>query len=429
MLKSKRTLAALFLVFFLTCLGGCSSGENPGETPQIRGNIPQGTKVDDLDLSGLEPAEGKTRLMEWSKDKLAQTILLVYNETEIPFTLQELGVEIDHSKTWEQIEKHQGKAISGVLHVDPVKANEALDNKLNSFYQPAKDASYKITADKFVIQPGSDGKAVAVDSIIHQIDGRSWQELPNRINIPVMDVSPAVTDESLKALGFDSVIGEFSTNFNVKEVNRSANLQAAAKTLDRKIIMPGEVFSFNQTVGPRSVETGYKDAYVIINNEYVQGIGGGVCQVSSTLYNAVLLANLQVLERMPHAVAIAYVPLGQDATVNYPNIDFKFKNNTQSIVYIRTEMKPGLLTICLWGKKMDKEVRLVHEVEKTINFQTIWRADPSLPIGKAIQDQAGGKGYIVKNWRVIRDNQGNETEEYLGRDIYAPAKRIIRYGT
>ncbi|MHB1653435.1 MAG: VanW family protein [Desulfitobacteriaceae bacterium] len=424
MTRAKKAGLALFFILLVAYLGGCTTGR----VPQVRGNIPQGTQVDDLDLSGLEPKEGQLKLQEAAKDKLAQTFHLVYNETEIPFSLKELGVDLDLPKTWERVQQHQGQVISSVLKVDKVKANQVLNQKLAEINRSAKDASYQIVENKFVIQPAEAGRVVANDAIIRQIDGHSWQQIPSRMSIPVEEVSPTVTTEAVKTLAFDSVIGEFSTKYAVQEESRSANLQAAAKALDKKIILPGETFSFNNSVGPRTVETGYKDAYIIVNNEYVQGTGGGVCQVSSTLYNVALLANLPIVERTPHTVAIAYVPLGQDATVNYPNIDFKFKNNTAGLIYIRTQTKPGLLTIQLWGKKGNKTVRLEHEVEKERDFQTERRADPTLPPGKTVQDQAGSKGYIVKSWRIIRDGQGQETKEYLGRDEYVPANKIIRYG-
>lgn len=158
------------------------------------------------------------------------------------------------------------------------------------------------------------------------------------------------------------------------------------------------------------------------------GTGGGVCQVSSTLYNTILLANLPIVERTPHAVTVAYIPLGQDATVNYPNIDLKFSNNTSSLVYLRTEVTSGIITIKLWGKKSDKTVRLVNEVEKELDFQTERRFDPNLPLGKNIQEQAGSKGYVVKTWRVVQDAQGKVTEQLLSRDVYAAANRILKVG-
>ncbi|MDI6812080.1 MAG: VanW family protein [Desulfitobacteriaceae bacterium] len=423
-MRQRNIFFAVLLLLGSSGLSGCASGA----VPEIRGMIAQGTHVDNLDLSGLEVKDGKVKLEGWAKDRLAEKIVLVYNETEIPVALSELGIELDLGKTWEKVSLAQGSAVSAQVTVDKTKAAEVLHSKLNGLAKPAQDASYRIVNDKFVLQPGVPGKAVVVDSLLSQLDVKSAQEIPRQIQVPVVEVSPAVTTATIQALAFDAVVGEFSTQYSLQEENRAANLQEAAKALDRKVVLPGETFSFNGTVGPRTPETGYKDAYVIVNNEYVQGTGGGVCQVSSTIYNAVLLAGLPIVERVPHAVAIAYVPLGQDATVNYSNIDFKFKNNTPGIIYIRTEAKGGQLTIRLYGKKSGQTVQIEHEIKKETDFQIEKRADPDLPPGKTIQEQAGSKGYTVESWRILRDSQGKESKEYLGKDDYAPANRIIRYG-
>lgn len=440
MLTLYKALTFLFLTLFI---GGCTpinhaiepnnrstqAAENQGGVVASEGIIPEGTKVDDLDLSGTPVPEASIKIEEWAKDKLEETRVLLYNETEIPMTLKDIGVDLDTQKTIEGTQHTPGTALPSVLKVDSVKASQELQEKLQKFNRPAKDASYKINNDKVVIAPAENGRTVVLDQLISVIQKLPLCDVPEQIVIPVVEVPASVTTEAIQSLAFDTVIGEYTTKFAVKEKNRSANLTAAAKAVDCKIIRPGETFSFNDTVGPREPRTGYKDAYVIVNGEYVQGTGGGVCQVSSTLYNAVLLGNLGVVERVPHAVTVSYVPTGQDATVNYPNIDFKFKNDTASLVYLRTDVKPGVLTFRIWGKKTGKSVRIERQVEKEIAYKTERRLDPKLPEGRIIQEQAGSKGLVVNTWKVIRDSSGNETKQFLGRDSYAPANRILRVGS
>ena len=432
-----KVLALLFLLLF----GGCTSPnqtikpnnsstqsvENPGDGTS-NGVIMEGTRVDDLDLSGTPVPEAPIKIEQWAKDKLEETRLLLYNETEIPITLKEIGVELDTQKTIEGTKLTPGTDLPTVLKVDSLKANQVLKEKLQKYNRAAKDASYRIANDKIVVTPAENGRTVALDQLITNFQKIPLSKVPERIDIPMVEVPASVTTEDVQNMAFDSVIGEFSTNFSVKEKNRTANLTVAAKALDRKIIRPGETFSFNKTVGPREPSTGYKDAYVIINGEFVKGTGGGICQLSSTLYNAVLLSNLQVVERVPHEVAVSYVPSGQDATVNYPSIDFKFKNDTASLVYIRTDIKPGVLTLQIWGKKTDKSVRIERQVVKTIAYRTERRLDPKLAPGRIVQEQMGSKGIVVNTWKIIRDGSGKETKQFLGRDSYAPANRILHVG-
>lgn len=442
----------LMSIIFCWLIGGCSPFLNTSElnsqspstqsavNPEDAANkensakeenvlIPSGTKVDDLDLSGTPVSEASVKIEDWAKDKLEETRVLLYNETEVPVTLKELGIDLDTEKVIEGT-RHNPKTVTpSVLKANSSLVSQTLEEKLKKFNRPAKDATYKIQNDKVVISPSQNGRTVAVDQLISDLQKGSLSEVPQQIVVPVVEVPAKISTEAVKTLAFDSVLGEFTTRFVVREANRTANLTAAAKALDSKVIQPGATFSFNEIVGPREVGTGYKEAYVIINGEYVKGTGGGVCQVSSTLYNAVLLSNLGVVERMPHAVAVSYVPPGQDATVNYPNIDFKFKNNTSSLIYLRTYVNSGVLTIRLYGKKSGQTVRLERQVVKEIKYKTVRRRDSSLPRGRVIQDQIGTKGIVVNVWKVIQDGKGNVTKQFIGRDSYAPANRILRIGT
>lgn len=433
-----NTLALLLTILMAGCapFGQTTKLDNlsPQTTENLAGKaagtvMPKGTKVDDLDLSAAPVSEVPVKLEKWAQDKLEETRVLMYNGTEIPMTLREMGIALDTQKTIERIQHFSGTAQPSVLKVDPVKASQMLQEKLPKFNRPAKDASYKIQNDQVVITPAESGRVVAPDQLISNLAKAPLSKVPQRIMIPVTEVPALVATETLRALAFDTVIGEFTTKFAVQEKNRSANLIAAAKAVDHKIIRPGETFSFNDTVGPREPETGYKDAYVILNGEYVEGTGGGVCQVSSTLYNAVLLADLDIVERMPHAIAVNYVPPGQDATVDYPHkIDFKFKNNTTSLVYIRADIQPGTLTFRIWGKKTGKSVHIERQIIKKIAYKTEQRFDPKLRPGRVVQEQAGSQGIVVDSWKVIQDAEGVGNKQFLGRDSYAPTNRILRVG-
>ena len=145
-------------------------------------------------------------------------------------------------------------------------------------------------------------------------------------------------------------IAQYSTHFDSTLVNRTENLRLAAKALDGKLLAPGERFSFNESVGERTAEAGYKEALIIEGNTFTPGLGGGVCQVSSNLYNAVILAHLEILERHPHSLPIDYVPPGQDATVSFPILDFRFKDSTEAYLLIRSFVEGNTLNFQLYGK-------------------------------------------------------------------------------
>ncbi|WP_425807569.1 VanW family protein [Desulfitobacterium sp. Sab5] len=428
-----RMLSILIIIATLLVTPGCTPGiwnssQVPSVDSQSQRSLREGTFLDDLDLSGLKVQEVKDKIKSWEEDKLAQNLLLVYNKTEIPVMRKELGISLDFEKIWAQLWTAQGQRTASSLKVDTVQAHQMLHEKLAQFNQAAVDASYTIENNQFIIKPAVPGRVVQEDSILEQFQNRSFTDLPGQIEVSAAEVPAAQTTEQLQTLAFDGIIGEYTTRFNAKDENRSTNLTLAANKMDKTLLKPGDTLSFNQTVGQRTPESGYKDAYVIINNEYVPGVGGGICQVSSTLYSAAVLANLPIVERYPHAMAISYIPLGQDATVNYPDLDLKFKNNTASFIYIRTEVKPGILTIRLYGKKTGKTVRFEQQIEKETDFQTIRRIDPNLSPGQVVQDQAGYKGYTVKTYRIIKDSSGALDKQLLTQDEYAPTPKILRIG-
>lgn len=390
--------------------------------------LPKGTFLDELDLSGREAEEARTMIKKWEEDKLAENLLLVYNEKEVPIVVKELGVTLDLDKVWEELGRTPGQRISSAIKIDSAQLQQILLQKFPGVNRSAVDASYKIDNDRFVTIPAVSGRVIHVDALRDKLQNQSFATLPKRLEVPVVEVPAVKKTEEIQALAFDGIIGEYSTQFNVKDQNRSVNLTKAAQKLDKVLLRPGETLSFNETIGPRTAETGYKDAYVIVNNEYVQGIGGGICQVSSTLYSAAALANLPITERHPHAVVISYIPMGQDATINYPNLDLKFINDTGSLLYFRTEVNSGKLTVRIYGKKTDKTVRLEQKIEKETPFQTIMRLDSNLSPGEVVQEQAGHKGYIVQTYRIVKDGSGKESQKLLSRDEYAPTQKIMRVG-
>lgn len=424
-----------YLIFALLAFSGCAMNEARilNLAPEAASNgtmqqIPSGTRLDDLDLGGMEPQVAQEKIQSWSKDKLEENLYLVYNETEIQLTPKELGISLDFDQTWQEVLKNQGQESNSILAIDYLQANQVLQDKLSELSRSAEDATFKIENDQFKITPDIPGKDIDTNAFFNEIKEAALADLPKRIALSSVEIPATISTESLQAVAFDGVIGEFTTKYNVNDKNRSANLVAAAQKMDKVLLKPGQDFSFNETIGPRTAETGFKDAYIVINNEYVKGIGGGICQVSSTLYNAALLANLSIVERHPHAVVVAYIPLGQDATVNYPNLDLKLRNDSKSYMYIRTKVEAGSLTIKIYGKKTGAKVRFEKQIEKELNYHTVRKIDPDLLPGTVVQQQNGSKGYIVKTWKIVTDAKGKETKQLLSRDSYAPTHRILKIG-
>jgi vancomycin resistance protein YoaR len=296
----------------------------------------------------------------------------------------------------------------GYLQVEPQDARLEMDSRRG-----------------LIVVPGQAGRIIDQKATFKQLPQR-WQDVSNDLNIAIVleERQPAVDEESLSNMG---ELAQFSTWYNTGEVDRSHNLAKAAAKINTSVVLPGQIFSFNRTVGQRLVENGYRDAMVIVNGKFEPGLGGGICQVSSTIYNACLLAGLKIVERHNHALAVSYVPLGRDATVAYGVQDFRFQNNTGSPVYIRSIAGGGKLSITIYGNLDYKQkIGVSHVVDKVINFTTVHKTDASLPPGTQKVDHKGMPGYVVRSFRTYYDDNGKAVKtEQLARDSYMPLNQTI----
>lgn len=294
--------------------------------------------------------------------------------------------------------------------------------------RPAQNATLEIDNQQgLIVVPGQSGLKVDADKTFQALPGQMGKRTAVQIPIVLQELQPEVTADMLQNIG---ELAHYSTYYNTGEVNRSHNLVLAAAHINKTVIAPHTNFSVNDTVGERTVGNGFLDAKIIVGDKFELGLGGGVCQVSSTLYNAVLLAGLEIVERGNHNLAVAYVPLGLDATVAYGLQDFRFNNNTDSAIYVRAVTYGGQLTINIYGNLKDKkQVELYHIVDQTLDFTTVVETDLSLQPGEQRVDHNGQPGYVVRSFRTFYDSQGNIVKtELLARDTYQPLNKLILQG-
>jgi vancomycin resistance protein YoaR len=207
-------------------------------------------------------------------------------------------------------------------------------------------------------------------------------------------------------------------------------LRLAASRIHGKVLKPGDVFSYNQIVGNRTFQQGFRMAPVILDGKLVPDWGGGVCQVSSTLYNAALLADLDIVDRTNHGRAIGYVPLGFDATVVDDQIDFKFKNSLKYPIMLYATVTDSQLYFFIIGnaKDMPPPIELDYVVHKVIEPVEIKQPDPTLDVGAEVVDESPQRGFRVSTYR-IRKIDGKEVRQLLSTDDYDPVNRIVKVGT
>ncbi|MDR2502485.1 MAG: VanW family protein [Oscillospiraceae bacterium] len=226
------------------------------------------------------------------------------------------------------------------------------------------------------------------------------------IVIPLIFTEPDITKEALEAILFRDVLTERTTNI-AGTYNRLNNIKLASAACDGKLLNPGETFSFNGTVGKRTAAKGYLEAGAYAGGKTVQEIGGGICQVSSTIYDCAVRANLLIVERANHMFPVAYLPYGNDATVNWGTIDFQFKNDTDYPIRLDVKVDGRKLTVRVVGTKMDPGyVKLTYEVTDRKDFTIVRMEDASVPDGKEVRDTPGHQGMTVVTYKNYYD--GND---------------------
>jgi vancomycin resistance protein YoaR len=251
----------------------------------------------------------------------------------------------------------------------------------------------------------------------------------NNIDIPVDDVSPTLTSADIKRWSLNRVLGIYRTTYNQAASERVHNLKTAAEALNNVIVYPGQNFSFNTWIGPRMADTGYKEAPVVFKGKLVPGIGGGVCQISTTLYNAVLLANLPIVKRFNHSLPSTYVPLGRDATVVNGGMDLIFKNDLATPILLIAEVAPPYVRVAVLGEKKGWErVNLETEIVARYPYRKREVRDSQLPHGEVLT-QPGKPGYKINLWRIVRYRNGIRRKTLVNTSIYPAQPEELRIGT
>ena len=300
-----------------------------------------------------------------------------------------------------------------------------IDKIHSEIYKEAKDAYY--TKDPFAVYPSSNG----LDFDISVDEAKQMVSTPSETyTIPLKTLYPDVTTNEIGTEAFPDKLATYSTSYASSNANRSTNIALAASKINGTVLMPGEEFSFNGTVGKRTAANGFKTATVYSNGQVTTDYGGGICQVSSTLYNTVLKANLEITNRINHTFTVGYVPIGLDATVSWGSPDFKFKNNRSYPIKIVATTSNKRLTISVFGLKEDVEyeVELVSYKTGTIPYSTVYTTDSSLGKGKTKVVQSGSNGATSVAYKILKLNGKEVSRTLLSKDRYSPHNQIIARG-
>lgn len=367
-------LPSLGAALCAVCLAYLASASAAAEPNRIVANV----RVAGVSIGGLTAAEALNAVSSVVARELDRKVVLYYRDEEYETTLRDLGAEADvKSAVEEALALGNGRSLAAairetvavlrdgyVVDMPVVFRRQALEAGIAVFAQMVRseplDARAEVVEGELRITPHKYGvvcdvKATA-DAVIAAVGGQETI----RVRLVAKETRPAVLVEDLQNL---VLLSTFTTRFSTGQANRAANIRLAAKLIDGKVVAPGAVFSVNQATGRRTSDRGFLMAPVFSGNRVVSGVGGGVCQIATTVYNAALEAGLKIIERHPHSLPVNYVPPGRDAAVSWGSADMRFQNTTAWPIVVRVKVDGGGLTVSLLGRRDPKPATAEPEVE------------------------------------------------------------------
>lgn len=413
------------------------------------GTIPNGFHVGQFDLSGMTPDEADKTIETTVSEMENQTVSIVVEGHEVSTTAAELGFSWTNQKEIDDAaeEVSSGNLLSRYINqrklkqsktdlqietvVDEGKVAEFVQNECAEFTVAPQDAVITHENGAFQVSQSITGQEVDIEAttkaLNEAIAGGLYE--PVSVEATVKKAEPASTTESLSTI--QDVLGTFSTGFS-SSASRTQNLRNGASKINGTVLMPGEEFSAYKWLTPFTIENGYASAGSYANGQVVDTVGGGACQICSTLYNAALLAELEITQRQNHSMIVTYVPASQDSAIAGTTKDLKFKNSYDTPIYIEGGVNGGTISFTIYGKETRPENRTIKFVSETLSKkdpgEPIMKVDTSLAPGAQVKVQSAHYGLQSQLWKYVYVD-GVETEKtLLNNDTYMASKAIYRTG-
>lgn len=428
------TAAALIMAFFVFFILNSN-------------RIYKGVEVEGIDISGLGMEEARYLVNSSIENRTdAREIILKYGDNSWVIDPDEISMNYLVDDTLDEAygigrkgnlfhrlssifnTRRKGASLYVDVEFDKLLLESLISGIKKQIEKKEKSATATYEKGSVCFKKEEIGRILNIDENLEMIENNIVGKNYKDIHLIIREKYPEITFDGIKEIR--GVIGSFSTTFNPTDKNRSYNIGLAGKRISGTVILPGRVFSMNEAIGPRTAKNGYKEAPEILRNELVKGTGGGVCQVTTTLYNAVLKSRLKVCSRTHHSIPLGYVSLGLDATIAEDYIDFKFMNDTDYPVCISADIKSNSVNIRILGRESDNDLSVVLKPVITRELEAQGEdiiVDESVPDNERIVVREARKGYKVVVYREIYNKNGELLgKEKISEDTYLPAKAQIK---
>lgn len=406
--------------------------------------------VDSVDVSGMEKTEVKQALEKQAETYRNQPIVLQVADNNVSVSLGELGFSIkDVEKRAEDAVSYgkkgnifgryrkvrrlddEKKVIPVSYAIDKEKAKAVFAEKAQPLEHPSQDASISRENGAFVITDEIAGQTIDVDASIKAVEEyltKSWKGKDAAVTLVSISDEPKVKRKDLEPI--QNLLGTFTT-YCGSGGGRVQNIVSGTGHINGAIVMPQEEYSANAAMEPYTVENGFTEAGSYESGKVVQSMGGGICQVSSTLYNAAILAELEITQRQPHSMLVNYVEPSMDAAIAGTTKDLKFKNNTDTPIYIEGYVSGGNLTFNIYGKETRSAERTIEFISETLSSRE--PAKSFVESGAALGTmQRSGSAHVGKNarlWKVVYENGQEVSREIFNNSSYNASPVTVSVGT
>lgn len=418
-------------------------------TSSAEKNIFNGVYINNINVGGMTKENARKILDEqFNKPISSKTINLKAGDLNLKLEYGELNAHYDidtavnkafeYGKTGNIIDRARSRLL---LRREPADidlefvfdkniVNKSIKDINQKVSKNPKDAKISFDGKNFKVTPEVLGIKVNQEKLEQMIsEAVKPDSTIENIVVPTETIDAKVKGDMLSKI--NTKISSFTTAFKPSDINRTENIRIATGQTNGALILPGDVFSMNKALGPRVVSKGYKEAPVIINGTVEPGLAGGICQVTTTIYNAALLSNLEILERRQHGLTVSYVGVGRDATISGDYIDFKFRNTNKYPIYIYATIGKSTLTVSFYGvnEHPGQLVQITSEVTERIKPDIEYIYDSNIENGEKITEVKPITGIKSKTYKKVFQNGKLVSTELISSDFYKPVKGKIRVGT
>lgn len=406
--------------------------------------------VENIDVSGMKSEEIKAALEAKLAEYQEKTVILLAEETKAEVTLGELGFSLENvdelveeaisygkeGSVWSRYKKiknleEEAKVIEASYAIDAEMVQTVLAEKVPELENAAKDASLTRKDGAFVITDGVTGKKVDAEESVKVIEAyfnNDWENASGEIELVTTTDEPDITREDLEQV--KDVLGKFTT-YCGSGSGRVQNIVTGCGLINGALIMPGEEYSADAAMRPYTYENGFTTAGSYENGKVVQSMGGGICQVSSTLYNAVILAELEVTQRQPHSMLVDYVNPSMDAAIAGDYKDLKFRNNTDVPIYVEGVVSGGYITFTIYGKETRAAGREIEYISETLSTKAAGKnfSASGDALGVISKTGSGHTGMEARTWKVVYQDGEEISREIFNKSSYISSPATYTVGT